>query len=242
MDPKTRLQEMIAERQKRKDLGDLPLSMTRREADAYLAETAELDVRIGQVRNAQSTLARSRAELEPELKWRDDLTTWREQFCKELLTFTQDHRDRAEVERQQGLKHSILCVDRGCGTWPTGAPMLGQPIAEAIRAAGYPDPSNSRPGPAWLGSMPQTEKRIAEHQKRIAQAQRELDDALLTDAERAKQEAESEQYRRTLRGLRCRIGPNGQLVPYRANDSEMPDAELTPAQRAVLALANAATV
>jgi hypothetical protein len=180
--------ELEQARATRLDPLDLPNSTTRREADAYAAITAELDGRISRAKNAIATLADLELKIAPDVQKRNLLTTWREEFCQKLLAIKPSDRDRATMERQNGLRLSIENIDRGCSTWPNGAPMIGGPLADAIREAGYTQ--SERPGPAWFGSLSDVVSRIADVQKRIDTAQAQLDEALLDDAERAQRDAE----------------------------------------------------
>jgi hypothetical protein len=193
----TTLEALIAERATRVDPLDLPLSTTRREADAYAAQTAELDRRIGAARSAQATLANLVPRLEPYEKWRGLEVQWLDQFANEMPPV--DDRDRAAVERRQALALSIINIRSGCSYWPTGAPQLGKPLAEAIAAAGYTE--SERPGPAWFGSLPEVEHRIADLRERIDAAQAQLTDALLDDEERSKRDAQGAARIAALRAL-----------------------------------------
>ena len=94
------------------------------------------------------------------------------------------------MERQQGLRLSIVNIDRGCSYWPNGAPGLGAPLVELIQAAGY-EPSAASPGVAWFGGLPEVEHRIGQWTKERDDAQAALDKAMLDDDARAKQDAES---------------------------------------------------
>jgi hypothetical protein len=197
------LEELIAARATRKEYGDLPLQMTRDEANAYLAKTELLDRRIGHARGARSTLADLTPKLEPHVKWRDLLVQWRENFCQQLLALPRHDRDRATQERRQALLLAVANVDRGAMVWPNGAYMLGAPLAEAIAAARYEAPAE-RPGPYWGGSLPEVKKRIDDLQRRIDAARAQLDEALLDDAARAARDAASAERAAAARALPVR--------------------------------------
>jgi len=69
-----------------------------------------------------------------------------------------------------------------------------------MREAGFEaegaDPSVNYGGVLpWRGALPEVERRIAEGERRRASAQSALDDALLSDPERAEREAESKARR-----------------------------------------------
>jgi hypothetical protein len=190
MTPETRLAEMVAERQSRKDELDLPHTLTRREADLYIAETTTLDSRIIAARGAMATLLELEVKVAPDEKWFADLTEWRADFCQKLMAIKPGDRSRETQELQQGLRLSITNIDKGCITWPNGAAALGAQLAEAIKYAGWVAPKDV-PGPAWYGCLPEVKERIAKMQKRIDAAQIVLDDALLIASERAKKDADS---------------------------------------------------
>jgi len=208
------------------------------DVDACTAQIEALSQRSSDVQVASTTLA-SLPPVGPLLEWRDHLPVWRENFVTRLLAVAPDDHDRATQELQQGLRLSIANIDRGCGFWPNGAPMIGIPLAEAIAAAGYEPPAN-RPGVAWYGNLQEVEHRIKQWTKQRDEAQAALDNALLDDDERAKQDAEREQYGQTYESLRFKIGTDGHLVPHRVNGSELPESEMTPDQKKVLERANAA--
>ena len=217
---------------------DVRRLQTQADVVACVAQIDALSQRISDVQVASTALG-GLPPLDPLPKWRDHLPVWRENFVKQLLAIAPDDRDRATQELQQGLRLSIRNVDAGCGYWPNGAPMIGIPLAEAIAAAGYEPPAN-RPGVAWYGNLQEVEHRIKQWTKQRDEAQAALDNALLDDDERAKQDAEREQYGQTYESLRFKIGTDGHLVPHRVNGSELPESEMTPDQKKVLERANAA--
>lgn len=188
------LEQLEQTRSERKDEGDLPNSTTHNEAAAYCAHTATLDGRILRARDAVATLLDLEPKLVPDMRWRADLTLWRDQFCKALLAMKPGDRSREAMELQNGLRLSITVIDRGCGTWPNGAVMLGGPLVDVITATGAYFQAE-RPGVPWFGSMPEVEHRIADMQKRLATAQAQLDEALLDDDARAARDAESQARR-----------------------------------------------
>lgn len=172
-------------------IAELNARRSQAEADvaAYTAQIDDLSQRFSAIQVASTTLA-GLHPFGPLLDWRDHLPVWRENFVTRLLAMAPDDRDRATLDLQQGLRLSILNIDRGCGYWPNGAPMIGIPLAEAIVAAGYEPPTN-RPGVAWFGSLPEVEQRIQQLTKERDEAQAALDNAMLDDDARAKKDAES---------------------------------------------------
>jgi hypothetical protein len=175
------------ERAARLDYGDLPLSTARRDADTYVAQTAELDGRISVARNAQLALVALEAQIAPEMKWHDFLTKTRDRLVKVLLGLSKEPRGRVTWDREHAYKFSIICIDKGCEHFPNGAPMLPKPLADAIEDAGF---TSETPGPAWFGSIAQVAGRIADRQVRLDAAQAALDEALLDDDARSQRDAE----------------------------------------------------
>ena len=160
---------------------DIPRSWTGRELNDYEAKRAARSARIDRARSASAELADLTPKLAPEEKWRDLLTTLRSKFCADLRAV--EPNDRATWELQQGLTLSISNIDRGCSYWPNGAPGVSAPLAAAIQAAGYLPPAGTF-GVAWFGCLSDMEDRIADLKKRIAKAQAQLADALMSDADR----------------------------------------------------------
>ncbi len=158
-----------------------------------------IEQRISDIHVATTTLTHL-PPVAPEQAWRDRLVEWRKQLCDELLAIDPNDRDRSTLERQQGLRLSIVCIDRGCSYWPNGAPALGARLAELIQAGGYEPPAGS-PGVAWLGSLPEVERRITKWNKERAEAQAQLDWALLDDDEREQLAAEAQARRDALNAM-----------------------------------------
>ena len=112
--------------------------MTRREADAYAAETAGLDRRIRQAREAQATLA-AVSTLDAERAWQAVLTAWRHTLCDELLTIKSPIRDKETMGRSTNLKLSIRVIDFGLRIIieDTGYALTTLRLGDLMRAAGY---------------------------------------------------------------------------------------------------------
>ena len=108
------------------------------------------------------------AELPPaEKKWIDDLTTWRQTLCDELLALPPRIRDKAEMGRQQNLTLSIRVIDFGLGVLnDPGYDLTTLRLGQLMRASGYEprdaDPTRNYSGVMpWFGSMKEIERRAA---------------------------------------------------------------------------------
>lgn len=227
----------------RKDALDLPHTLTQRQVNAYIAETAALDVRISTARNAAATLA-ALGTNEPDTKWLNHLNTWRKIMCDELMARTTRCRDKASIEWQQNLMFSTRLVDFDLGS---GSRHLGPivdlsstRIGELMAAAGY-TPTDLHGPNGWRGGIKEVTKRIQTLTQERAAAQAALDDALMDDAARTKREAESDARRAVLNSLNLRYNSDG-TAGYTAYDEHgdvRDPATLTPEQRAAFDRANA---
>jgi hypothetical protein len=136
-----------------------------------------LDARITAARNETSTLAELDALIVDTTTWRDHLVEWRKTFCDELLALP-----KGDL-RAQGLKLSIIQIDRGLDFWNEAFPAR-IPLDDLMAAAGYqPDGKTLAMscGACWRGSPPVVEKRLRDLQKRRDDAQARLDAALRDD-------------------------------------------------------------
>ncbi len=232
----TALKQLREQRATRKDDLDLPGSMTPRERNSYHAITAELDRRIRAIEVASSTLA-SLPPIEPYTKWLDLLTTGRDTISSELLSLPRRIRDRATLDLQANLMFSLDLTYRGlnAGQRRLGPVVDLSPlrIGQLMIAAGYDVAGPALRGPnGWLGSMPEVEKLIKDLTTRRAEAQAALDEALLSDEDRAARETEHARYRATLNGMNIRNNSEGTGLVVVDEDGEERDlATLTEPER-----------
>jgi hypothetical protein len=174
------------------DEQDIPLSWTRRQLDDLRQKRCVLDARLTTARRATSTLAEVGPQIATLTKWRDHLAAWRATLCDRLVALAPAH-TAPEFGQRQTLELSITRIDQGLDLGPSGNCAYGHlPLDDLMRDAGYVprDLVARAQGEAWLGCMPDVERRIAELQKRHDDAQARLTEALLSDAERAKVEPE----------------------------------------------------
>lgn len=232
-----RLAQLTKLRAERKDPDDLALSPNERRA--YAAATDALDGRIHAIHTASAALAEL-GRVEPLTAWlvklhgTDGNGGWRKTLCDELLTLPARVRDRAEMDRQQDLTFSIKLIDFGFGIAKMGIVTLEPTaIGRLMQAAGYAVSGESLRGPnGWLGSIKEVELRIKDLTKRRAAAQSALDAALITDEERAVQDAEHAAFRQTLATMDIRGGGDGLIAYHTETGAPLPVADMTPKQRA----------
>src|SRR5690242_5822208 len=96
------LDELQALRAARKDRDDLPDGMTRREVDAYTRDTALLDRRLQQARDAKADLL-SLASDDDDTEWLAHEESWRKVLCDELLALPSRIRDPKLLGRRVNL-------------------------------------------------------------------------------------------------------------------------------------------
>lgn len=165
--------------------------------NAYEGRRAFLSHRIANVRDVVTTLSEVSRELELLTTWRSHLVKWRERLQQELGGLGTDFTP-TDVGRRQNLELSLATIDatvprytdRQFETLRLGALMIQSGIA----------PSDPIDGQAigrlpWLGSLPDTERRLGEVEAIRVQVQGRLDTALLSDAERERIAKEDKQKR-----------------------------------------------
>jgi hypothetical protein len=225
------LEELKAQRATRKDPADLPHGMTRGEVDAYMKEKAALDYRIVTAKGAMNTIA-ALADDGDDVQWLDFLESSRKALVNERMKIASPIRDRKLLDLAKNLEFSIAYVDAGLTKAMAGSdlPLGASRLGEMMRAAGYEQ---------WQGSIKEVERRLADRATRRTRAQAALANALMGDDERARQEAEANEYRHMLNALNITFGADSgpgaiTLVPHRADGSVLPLDELTPQQRKAL--------
>ncbi len=185
--------DAVLERLER-DLAALPDEEGIQRQLAELRTTREnLSARVRVIQQATTTLAQLAPKIDAEQRWLDDLTAWRKALCDELLDMPRRIRDARELGRRQNLEASIVMVDRGSmsgSQWELENLRLGS----LMRESGYIEAAkvdNQRFGALpWRGSLPDTERRLADLQRQRDDWQRVLDDALLDDADRERRDRE----------------------------------------------------
>jgi hypothetical protein len=160
---------------------DLPGSWSTREREAYETRRRVLQARIGQSQNARQTLAEVDAELKPLVEWHDLLNCWRADLCTQLLAC-----ERLDP-RAHAIKLSVLQIDRGLSFASAALPAT-LPLDTLMHrdGVGVGVTLSQSCGSYWRGSLPQVLARLKSLQQRRAEAQSQLDDALLSDDERAR--------------------------------------------------------
>ena len=216
----------------------LPASTTRGELAIIQARRVELGHRITSAKAAMEALQELNEH--DDAVWLGHLHEWRKALVAELLTLKEPVRDAKSIGLQKNLTLSIKCIDFGSGAFRDGQWMLeNSRLGNLMRASGF-QPVGAQPERHYVGTLPwhgsieEVEARLKQTEKRRAQAQQQLDSALLDDDVREKQEAESKRLRDALNGLRLR-GPN-MLV------QDVDEASLTPLQQEALAWARRASL
>jgi hypothetical protein len=234
------LEQLEQLRAARLDPRDLPHTTTRREADAYAAETAALDHRAETAKAAMATLA-TLATDDADAEWLDRLNVWRKTLCDELLALPSRIRDARTLGVQKNVTLSIRAIDFGGGQfrnsgWELESSRLGAlMIADGYEVVGA-DPAQNYGGRLPChGSIKEVEHRMKDAARRRARAQAQLDSALMDDDERAKQEAEAKELREALNSLRVRHGADGRSLLVVDRDNEpIDETTLTPVERRAL--------
>jgi hypothetical protein len=195
-----KLEDLQAELDAMLDARDIPLSWTVGQRDAYEARRRLFTRRISIIRTATRELA----EVDPLIvrltKELSDLDAIRRECGEELIAIPSHSRERATLNRRQGLEISIRAIDARFDLLNECIPTV-LPLFEKLKARGYIAPPDSAWNPmrALFGSKPAIERRLFDLQRRRDEAQTRLDaalcDAVTTSARgssKASQEASPE--------------------------------------------------
>lgn len=229
--------ELMKQRAERQDELDLPRTLTMRQVREYLSETAKVDQ---QVAAFDATVERWAAlpPLEPDVKWRDFLVAARQTIDGELTAMHPRIRNKEELAQQQDLTFCLRQIDTGLS--PTAVTLAPTRLGQLMAEAGYDVDGPALRGPnGWQGSLKEVEQRITTLTRQRADAQAGLDSALISDEERAAQEAEAKQLRDAYNGLNVKVGDASGLVAYR-DGAVLPLDEMTELERRAFEKANAA--
>jgi hypothetical protein len=194
---------LTKQRAERKDELDLPRTMTPREVNTYLAETATLDKKIAAF-NTTLEMWTTLPTHDADGKWLDQLNAWRHVLCTELLALPSRIRDAQLLGVQQNLTLSIRAIDFGLTVLKdTGYGLTNLRLGQLMVASGYEvvgaDLNRNYTGELpWFGSIKEVEHRITDVEQRRQRAQAALDDALMDDDARAKRDAEAQARREAL--------------------------------------------
>jgi hypothetical protein len=191
--------------------------------------------------DAAVTTWRTLGSAEDDERWRDQLTTWRSALCAELLTIKSPIRDKAVMGRSINLTLSIKVIDFGLHKTveDSGYDLSTLALGQLMREAGYEpqgaDPDRSYTGVMpWQGSLPEVTKRIAVFAEQRQRAEATLASVLLSDDERAAQEAESTQLRDAFNAMTVKMGDDRHL--YAIKDGAVLDvSKMTELQRKAIA-------
>jgi hypothetical protein len=242
MTPKQTTDERIAvrrahltkQRAERQDEQDLPRTMTMRQVRDYLAETARIDAEIAAFETAVATLA-AVPPIEPDTRFLADAIACRATCSAERLAIKSPIRDRALMERAQGLEWSVRLIDYGLGISSIGQilTLASTRVGELLAAAGYTIDGPGLRGPnGFRGSLPEVEARIKALTKQRTAAQAALDVLLRTDEEKAQQDATDTAFRQALATMDLKLGIDGRSLDAFTKDGHpLPVADMTEIQR-----------
>jgi hypothetical protein len=150
---------------------DIPGSWTRRELYAYEDRRSRLTSLVARARAAVLTLAKVEPQWGTLTNWRDHLVDWRARLSDELLADEPRNTDPKAQVRINGLKLSIIRIDRGLDLVHDMLP-ANLRLDDLMREAGYiPHDAVARAhGEAWHGSLPDVQARLKELERRRADA------------------------------------------------------------------------
>jgi hypothetical protein len=149
-----------------------------------------LVVRTSVLRSVPSQLRSLDAKLKSETEWLDQLRTWRETLRSEVKPLSA-HPTERELGVYENLQLSLSACDTGA---LGGRDLESLRLGELMRLSGVqegPKYGNQQFGKLpWFGSLRDVTLRVKHLQDQKAHLQAQLDEALLTDAERAAHAAE----------------------------------------------------
>jgi hypothetical protein len=190
--------------------GDIPSSWTPREHDTYEQKRQLLAYRIRGIQESVPMLAAIEPQLAADAEWHERLDRWRKKLADELLSLPNPIRAAEDRGRLHNLRLSISVIDRGLDVLAGSMYMLVTlRLGVLMQEDGFV-PTPATDGRAygelrWLGSQPEVSARIEKLLQRQFQAQSRLDDALLSDDERAARDAAAARRVAELNALPRRI-------------------------------------
>lgn len=237
-----RLAELTARREAIPTPGNRPLSMTQDEAAALDNELLNLERQIAFIRRATAA-QEALGSAEVDERWVEQLTGWRSALCGELLTIRSPIRDPVTMGTSRNLTLSIKCIDFGLRVFKdSGWELANSKLGQLMREAGYEqtgaDPSRNYSGELpWFGSLPEVEKRLTMLAAQRADAKTALDEALMSDEERAAREAENKAYRDAYNSMNVKNSADPTKPGLRVVDDfneDIDETTLTPMQQKAL--------
>jgi hypothetical protein len=242
-----RLADLTAKRAAIPDDGTLPASTTRAELAVIQQRRRDADRELANVDAAVATW-RALGSTEADERWRDQLTAWRQTLCDELLTIKSPIRDKVVMGRSINLSLSIKAIDFGPEKLEgSGYGLTNLKLGDLMRASGYEpvgeDLNHNYVGVMpWYGSLKEVEQRLAALGTQRAQAEANLEAALMTDEERAARDQQAAAERDAFNAMTVKTSPDSNrpgLVAYRADGEVMDISEMTPLQRTAFEKMNA---
>jgi hypothetical protein len=217
----SRHSDLAAKRAAIPDDDSLSASTTRAELALIQQQRRDADRDLAQFNKAVAAVA-TLGTAEDDARWRDQLIAFRAALQSDLLAQKPVIRDPHRLGVAKNLTLSIEAIDYGPQVFAgTGWSLENSRLGALLIAAGYvmvdADPSSNYVGRLpWFGSLREVEKRITDLATQRAQAEANLEAALLTDEERAQQEAESKQLRDAMNNMVITNSIDGRsLTAYR---------------------------
>ncbi len=157
---------------------DVPLGWSQRRLDEHLAECDGWRNLENAVRFASETLGEIDPLTATLTKQREDFEAIRAPLCDAFLACSPRSRDRAEMDKAQALKLSILAID-GRVDLNSAALPVPFPLFVELEKLGYHGVPASpwNPMSAMFGSLPSITRRLEQLEKRRVEAQGVLDAA-----------------------------------------------------------------
>jgi hypothetical protein len=158
------------------------------------------DAHISTLRTVPAQLTHLAAKVTAELEWSGLLNGWRGTLIAErnALPPLTNHSTPRENGLYENLTLSLMLVDQGVIPEDIGRDLESLRLGELMRDAGVhsaPPIENQVYGKlAWFGSLREVNHRLAQLEAQRVDLQKRLDDALLTDEERAARDAERQAF------------------------------------------------
>lgn len=231
----TRRAELTTKRAARKDKLDIPRTLTDRQFNAYITETATIEHEFAAFTNEVEKW-HALPSIELDTRWLAFAPGARDLMSTELANIKKPMRDRDVQELAARLVFSIRLLDFGLGISAIGPiiDLSSTRIGQLMQQAGY-DVTGLEllRGPnGFRGSIPEVEARIKALTKQRAAVEAALDSALLTDDERTQRDVDDAAFREVLSTMIFKNNSTGNgLAAFSPDGDALAVADMTPVQR-----------
>jgi hypothetical protein len=209
--------------------------MTTRERNDYMTTTLDI------IRNQAefSTVASQWASLPNptvDITWLSHLHEWQATLEAELSALPPKIRNEEDLDKRRILNWSLGLIARGLGSAPFTMPIVDLSptrIGQLMAAAGYETQGEALRGPrGWLGSLSEVSLRIQQQSAERQKVQMALDRLLVSPAEHAQMDAESQSYHAALLTMDIKNSADGRgLVAFTLDGDPLPVEKMDEAQR-----------